>query len=118
MKISEIADRLAEFELECIPVPPFVEAKDAIEANLEYFRLSKTLWYSCPKSSGYGSNFLTPSMYPDSSVSVGLPCVSRSSTYEWWCLPIDTFRFAKRLSSSCCAVVGDVVWSTTTRRCA
>jgi energy-coupling factor transporter ATP-binding protein EcfA2 len=41
MKISEIADRLAEFELECIPFPPFVEAKDAIEANLEYFRLSK-----------------------------------------------------------------------------
>lgn len=40
MKISEIAERLAEFERQYIPFPPFVEAKDAIEANLAIFRHS------------------------------------------------------------------------------
>jgi len=40
MKISDIADRLAEFEGLYIPFPPFVEAKNAIQANLDLFKLS------------------------------------------------------------------------------
>lgn len=40
MKLSEAAERLSRFEEQYIPFPPFVAAKNAIEANLHLYRAS------------------------------------------------------------------------------